>query len=90
MPLYKARAPALPLPPVEYDQQQQDQLQYALRIYFNRLDGFLTETSTPQYGTTADRPVVELQIGQQYFDTTLGYPIWYDGTDWVDAAGTVV
>lgn len=45
MPLYKARAPALPLPPVEYDQRQQDQFQYALRLYFNRLDGFLAELS---------------------------------------------
>lgn len=45
MPLYKARAPALPLPPTEYEQAQQDQFQSALRLYFNRLDNFLTELS---------------------------------------------
>ena len=83
-------APSIPLAPLEYDQRQQDQFQYALRLYFNRLDNFLTLTSTPEYGATADRPVVELQIGQQYFDTTLGYPVWYNGTDWVDSSGTVV
>jgi hypothetical protein len=31
-----------------------------------------------------------LQLGQQYFDTDLNLPIWYDGTDWIDAAGNVV
>lgn len=28
--------------------------------------------------------------GSQFFDTTLNKPIWSDGTDWRDAAGTVV
>jgi len=42
---YNVRAPALPLPPVEYDQFQQDQFQNALRLYFNRLDGFLAGLS---------------------------------------------
>ena len=50
MPLYKARAPALPLPPIDYDQAQQDQFQNALRLYFNRLDNFLTELSGNQGG----------------------------------------
>jgi hypothetical protein len=45
MPQYKARAPALPLAPIDYDQRQQDQFQYALRLYFNRLDSFLAELS---------------------------------------------
>lgn len=39
-------------------------------------------------GTTANRPVVNLYTGKPYFDTTLGYPIWWDGTQWVDATGT--
>lgn len=50
MPLYKARAPALPLPPIDYQQAQQDQFQNALRLYFNRLDGFLSELSGNQGG----------------------------------------
>lgn len=59
MPLYKARAPALPLPPVEYDQRQQDQFQYALRLYFNRLDGFLAELSDSSGGGILGFPFIE-------------------------------
>jgi hypothetical protein len=87
MPLYKARAPALPLPPIEYDQRQQDQFQYALRLYFNRLDTFLEAVGAPAAGTTANRPVFELQVGQFYFDTTLNKPTYWDGTQWIDALG---
>lgn len=29
-------------------------------------------------------------LGQVYFDTTLNKPIWYNGTNWVDANGTTV
>ena len=42
---YNVRAPSLPLPTPEYNQSQQDQFQYALRLYFNRLDNYLTELS---------------------------------------------
>lgn len=42
------------------------------------------------HGETEDRPDENLVIGQMFFDTTLGQPIWYDGTDWVDATGTSV
>jgi hypothetical protein len=90
MTIKKFVAPALPTAPAQYDQSRDDQLNQNLRIYFNNLDKFLTVISTPQNGATADRPTQNLQIGQFYFDTTLGYPIWYDGTDWVDATGTVV
>lgn len=38
-------------------------------------------------GTTAQRPTTNLVIGMQYFDTTLGQPIWWNGTAWVDALG---
>lgn len=34
--------------------------------------------STPKY------------VGACIFDTTLGKPVWYNGTDWVDATGTIV
>jgi hypothetical protein len=90
MTIKKFVAPALPTAPAEYDQRRDDQLNYSLRLYFNNLDNFLAAISTPQNGVTADRPTQNLQVGQFYFDTTLGYPIWYDGTDWVDATGTVV
>ena len=89
MTIKKFVAPALPTAPTEYDQRRDDQLNQNLRIYFNNLDSFLTAISTPQNGATADRPTQNLQVGQFYFDTDLGIPIWYDGTDWVDATGTV-
>lgn len=43
-----------------------------------------------QSGVTADRPTVNLWTGRTYFDTTIGLPIWYDGTNWIDAAGNTV
>lgn len=48
--------------------------------------------STPVYlsGTTSNRPTTNLYTGLYYFDTTLGKPIWYNGSGWVDATGTTV
>ena len=43
--------------------------------------------STPKYGTTDNRPPTT-SIGDQYFDTTISKPIWYNGTNWVDSNGT--
>lgn len=40
-------------------------------------------------GETADRPTLtSADVGVQYFDTTLGEPVWWDGSDWRDATGT--
>lgn len=41
-------------------------------------------------GTTGARPTIGLLIGLMYFDTTLGKPIWWNGSVWKDAAGTTV
>lgn len=44
-------------------------------------------------GTTSARPALSnsiFHIGFLYFDTTLGKPIWWTGTKWVDATGTQV
>lgn len=40
-------------------------------------------------GTTANRPRGSI-LGQYYFDTTLGRPIWWDGISFVDADGNVI
>lgn len=40
-------------------------------------------------GITGSRPTVT-DIGYQYFDTTLGKPIWWKGAVWVDATGATV
>lgn len=43
----------------------------------------------PKSGTTANRPTTTV-IGFQYYDTTLGKPIYWNGTVWKDSAGTTV
>lgn len=43
-----------------------------------------------QSGTTANRPTSLLWTGRTYFDTTLNRPIWWTGTQWIKADGTVV
>lgn len=40
-------------------------------------------------GTTALRPSAPV-AGQSYFDTTIGKPIWWNGTVWKDATGATV
>ena len=92
--LQPSKAPNLPIGPVEYSQQYQDQITNALRLYFTQLDNFTQASIIPDSGTTANRPanttLIKLQTGQVYFDTTLGIPIWWNGTNWVNASGTVV
>jgi hypothetical protein len=91
------RAPSLPLAPSQYSQQYFNLFDNVLRLYFNNLDALNGQTinslntlSTPSAGTTAERPSTGLQVGQFYFDTTINRPIWWDGTNWINAAGTVV
>ena len=52
------------------------------------------QNSFTPFGDTSGRPSpqynIELQKGLQYFDTTLGKPIYWNGTAWVDATGTPV
>ena len=91
------KAPALSLTPTQFSQQHFDVLNQQLRVYFNTLDAAnvqtqqaITTLSTPSAGTTALRPSTGLLVGQFYFDTSLGIPIWWNGTNWVDATGTAV
>jgi hypothetical protein len=88
--LRSPKAPNLLVAPVDYRQQYQDQLNNALRLYFNQIDNFAQALYIPASGTTANRPTDRVQIGQFYFDTTINRPIWYDGTNWINAAGTIV
>ena len=76
--------------PVDYNQQHENQILNVLRLYFNQLNNFTQAVATPLNGATLTRPVKGLQVGQFYFDTTLGYPIWWSGSKWVNASGTVV
>lgn len=52
-----------------------------------------TITAARQSGPTASRPASLVWIGRQYFDTTIGKPVYVKSVKpivWVDAAGTVV
>jgi hypothetical protein len=90
VPLRPSKAPNLLIAPIVYDQRYIDQLNNALRLYFNQIDNFTQNVTVPPSGTTANRPTERLQVGEYYFDTTIGRPIWYNGTNWINAAGTVV
>lgn len=58
------------------------------REFFGAVFSVLTALTTS--GTTAARPTAFLWIGRPYFDVTLGIPIWYSGSGWVDATGAGV
>lgn len=45
---------------------------------------------TAAIGTTAQRPKTDLIVGQMFFDTTIGKPVWYSAGKWIDAAGSAV
>jgi hypothetical protein len=50
---------------------------------------FLPASSyTPAGGTTGSRPGSPT-LYQTYFDTTLGLPVWWSGSNWVNAAGVI-
>jgi hypothetical protein len=58
---------------------------------------FRTVQALGTNGTTAQRPIptaqLPLYIGQPYFDSTLGYPVYVKSlnpTVWVNGAGAVV
>jgi hypothetical protein len=89
-PLRPSKAPNLLIAPTEYQQRYIDQLNNALRLYFNQIDNFTQSVLVPDSGTTTERPTFGLAVGQYYFDTTLGLPIYWNGTNWINAAGTVV
>ena len=82
--------PNLQNAPQSYSVEFENRLLNQLRLYFNQLNNYTQATATPDYGTKTQRPTANQQIGQFYFDTTLGYPIWWNGTKWVNASGTVV
>ena len=84
---YKFRAPSLPIPSYEYSQSQQDQFQNALRLYFNQLDTFNLNVTVPNFGPSSARPTVGLLVGETFFDTTLGVPLWWNGSYWINALG---
>ena len=90
MTIINIKNPRLPSAPIEYNKLFMDQLEKILGLYFNTVDNAITGLIIPESGTTANRPTLQLQIGQMYYDTTLQIPIWYNGTVWKNASGTAV
>ena len=57
--------------------------------------GWLTQAfrilfAAQQSGITENRPIKNRWVGMPYFDTTLGYEIWWNGSNWVNASGATV
>jgi hypothetical protein len=88
--LIATKSPNLPIPTNAYERAYFDEFTKQLRLYFAQLDNFTQAINTPASGTTANRPTLLLQIGQFYYDTTLGIPIYWNGTVWKNASGTAV
>lgn len=80
-----------------------DSVQDVVRLYMKSsafTDRKLTDTPTDALqvvnrkyvtlnGTTGLRPTAPV-TGQFYYDITLGIPIWWNGSNWKDAAGNTV
>ena len=41
------------------------------------------------HGATVNRPTADLYVGKMYFDTNLGYPVWWNGTIWIEELSAV-
>lgn len=61
----------------------------AKSVYDEKVQSLESEISTLKAklaavasGTTEQRPTENLIVGQQYFDTTLGVPVFWNGTEW--------
>jgi len=47
-----------------------------------------TRTQLTEHGALRPNPVNILMIGQSFFDSYLGYPIWWNGDSWIKYDGT--
>lgn len=83
--LLASKSPNLPIAPVEYSQRYMDQVLNVLRLYFNQVDNFTQSAPIPDSGPTANRPIDNLFVGQQFFDTTLNQLLLWDGSAWVSS-----
>ena len=60
-----------------------------VRIYTKKVDGTVVDVTAPRIGTTVERPV-PAYVGEKFYDTDLGIPVWYNGTEWTNAIGETV
>lgn len=59
-----------------------------LSTVFNNIVDEVNSLSTKS-GTTSNRPT-GIEVGSCYFDSTIGKPIWWNGSKWIDAVGADV
>ena len=60
------------------------------RDYTDNLKTYIEANYQPVIAfPTAGRPL-DVPVGFMGFDTDLGLPIWWNGTDWIDAYGNIV
>ena len=48
----------------------------------SEISALKAKLATVTSGTTEQRPTENVVVGQQYFDTTLGVPVFWNGTEW--------
>lgn len=67
LPVLPSKAPSLPLAPVEYSQQYQNQYSNALRLYFTQIDNLAAGYATGTFGRSVKFPHIAAQYnGVQY------------------------
>jgi hypothetical protein len=67
--LIPPKAPNLPIGPVDYDQQYQDQLTNVLRLYFNELDNFASGVGGTNGGSYLKFPFIAAQDSADQYAT---------------------
>lgn len=62
------------------------------KVTFNDTTSYRGAVFAPEFsaGITVQRPTANLIAGQQYWDSTLAKPIWWNGSVWKDAANNTV
>ena len=68
-----------------------------IKELLSNISNSVINTSFNHIGSTSERPPFSEQYGSvknsisgfQYFDTTLGKPVWWNGTAWVDATSVI-
>lgn len=62
-------------------------------VFATDLNGRQSRLMAARFGTTGNRPTapaIGLYEGFFYLDTTLGKPVWWTGSAWIDATGASV
>ena len=79
----RVAAPNLPLATQDYNSQYQEQLNNVLRLYFNRLDAFISKltASSNTSGLRAPYGAFQDSTDQVAASTTVAYPITFNTTD---------